>query len=117
MTFRDDGAAALEWVAEYLERLREFPVLAQVEPGEIAARLPAEPPDAPELVVGGEAAAVQPELGQHVAPAAQDAADRLHRQRAAGAPHPQRGGMARGRPHDCAALVRGPRQPDALSRG
>jgi aromatic-L-amino-acid/L-tryptophan decarboxylase len=48
LTFREDGAEALEWVARYLERLREFPVLAQVEPGEIAARLPAEPPDAPE---------------------------------------------------------------------
>ena len=48
MTFRDDGAAALDWVAAYLERLRDYPVLAQVEPGEIAARLPAEPPDAPE---------------------------------------------------------------------
>ena len=45
MTFRDDGTAALEWVASYLERLREYPVLAQVEPGEIAARLPAEPPE------------------------------------------------------------------------
>jgi aromatic-L-amino-acid decarboxylase len=48
VTFRDDGAAALDWVADYLERLREFPVLAQVEPGEIRARLPTEPPEAPE---------------------------------------------------------------------
>jgi aromatic-L-amino-acid decarboxylase len=48
VTFREDGDAALEWVADYLERLREFPVLAQVEPGEIRARLPAAPPDAPE---------------------------------------------------------------------
>ena len=48
MTFREDGAAALDWVAAYLERLREFPVLARVEPGEIRSRLPAEPPDAPE---------------------------------------------------------------------
>jgi aromatic-L-amino-acid/L-tryptophan decarboxylase len=48
VSFREDGADALEWVARYLERLREFPVLAQVEPGEIAARLPLEPPDAPE---------------------------------------------------------------------
>ena len=48
MTFRDDGAAALEWVAAYLDRLREFPVLAQVEPGEIRSRLPAEAPEAPE---------------------------------------------------------------------
>jgi aromatic-L-amino-acid/L-tryptophan decarboxylase len=45
MSFRDDGAATLDWVAGYLERLRDFPVLAQVEPGEIRARLPAEPPE------------------------------------------------------------------------
>jgi aromatic-L-amino-acid decarboxylase len=44
MTFRDDGQAALEWVAGYLERLRELPVLAQVRPGEIRSRLSAEPP-------------------------------------------------------------------------
>jgi aromatic-L-amino-acid/L-tryptophan decarboxylase len=48
VSFREDGAEALEWVAHYLERLRDFPVLAQVEPGEIAARLPSGPPDAPE---------------------------------------------------------------------
>jgi aromatic-L-amino-acid/L-tryptophan decarboxylase len=45
---REDGAAALEWVASYLERVRDLPVLAQVEPGEIRARLPAAPPDEPE---------------------------------------------------------------------
>ena len=43
--FRADGAAALEWAARYLERLREFPVLAQVEPGSIRAALPASPPE------------------------------------------------------------------------
>ena len=48
MSFREDGAATLEWVAQYLERVRDFPVLAQVEPGEIRSRLPAEPPDRPE---------------------------------------------------------------------
>jgi aromatic-L-amino-acid decarboxylase len=48
VSFRDDGAAALDWAAAYLERLREFPVLARVQPGEIRSRLPAEPPDAPE---------------------------------------------------------------------
>jgi aromatic-L-amino-acid decarboxylase len=42
---RADGAAALEWVASYLERVRELPVLAQVEPGELRARLPASPPE------------------------------------------------------------------------
>ena len=45
---RKDGAAALEWAARYLERVRELPVLAQVEPGEIRARLPASPPEEPE---------------------------------------------------------------------
>jgi aromatic-L-amino-acid decarboxylase len=48
VTLRDDGPAALEWAAQYLERLRELPVLAQVEPGEIRSRLPASPPDAAE---------------------------------------------------------------------
>ena len=48
MSFRQDGQAALEWVASYLEHVRDFPVLAQVEPGDIRARLPAEPPEEPE---------------------------------------------------------------------
>ena len=46
--FRDDGALALEWVASYLERVGDLPVLSQVEPGEIRAALPAGPPDEPE---------------------------------------------------------------------
>ena len=45
MSIREDGAATLEWVARYLERVGELPVLAQVEPGEIRARLPAAPPE------------------------------------------------------------------------
>ena len=45
MTFREDGAAALEWAARYLERVGDFPVLAQVEPGDIRGRLPAAPPE------------------------------------------------------------------------
>jgi aromatic-L-amino-acid decarboxylase len=46
--FRDDGAAALEWVATYLEGLRERRVLASVEPGQIRAALPSSPPEEPE---------------------------------------------------------------------
>src|ERR1700761_4802139 len=42
---RADGAAVLDWAARYLERVGERPVLAQVSPGEIRARLP---PQAPE---------------------------------------------------------------------
>jgi len=47
-TFREDGAATLDWVASYLERVRDVPVLSRVEPGEIVAALPASPPDEPE---------------------------------------------------------------------
>ena len=43
--FRADAAAASEWVARYLEGVRELPVLSQVEPGQIKAALPAAPPD------------------------------------------------------------------------
>ncbi|MGH3072280.1 MAG: pyridoxal phosphate-dependent decarboxylase family protein [Gaiellaceae bacterium] len=48
MSFREDGAAAVEWVASYLERLRDFPVLAQVEPGDLREALPRSPPETPE---------------------------------------------------------------------
>jgi aromatic-L-amino-acid decarboxylase len=46
--FREDGAAAVEWVASYLEGVRERPVLARVAPGDVKAALPASPPDEPE---------------------------------------------------------------------
>jgi aromatic-L-amino-acid decarboxylase len=45
VTFREDGAAALDWAARYLERVGDLPVLAQVEPGDIRSRLPASPPE------------------------------------------------------------------------
>ena len=44
-SFRDDGAAALEWVASYLERVGELPVSTSIEPGAVRARLA---PQAPE---------------------------------------------------------------------
>jgi aromatic-L-amino-acid decarboxylase len=43
--FLEDGHAALEWVAGYLDRVRDLPVLAQVQPGEVRSRLPAAPPE------------------------------------------------------------------------
>jgi aromatic-L-amino-acid/L-tryptophan decarboxylase len=46
--FRADGAAALEWAAHYLERLPDLPVLAQVKPGELSAKLPPAAPEQPE---------------------------------------------------------------------
>ena len=45
MSFREDGVAALEWAARYLERVGDYPVLAQVRPGDVRARLPASPPE------------------------------------------------------------------------
>lgn len=45
MSFRENGRAALDWAARYLERVGELPVLAQVEPGELRAKLPASPPE------------------------------------------------------------------------
>ncbi|MBV9337374.1 MAG: aminotransferase class V-fold PLP-dependent enzyme, partial [Solirubrobacterales bacterium] len=46
--FRSDGRAAIDWAADYLERVHQLPVLAQVAPGEIRGRLPARAPDDPE---------------------------------------------------------------------
>jgi aromatic-L-amino-acid/L-tryptophan decarboxylase len=48
VTFREDGYAAVDWAADYLEHVGELPVLAQVKPGDIRARLPEAPPDRPE---------------------------------------------------------------------
>jgi len=45
MTFREDGHAAVDWAAGYLERVGDLPVLAQVEPGELSAKLPASAPE------------------------------------------------------------------------
>ena len=45
MTFREDGQAALDWVARYLEGVGELPVASSVSPGEVRARLSASPPE------------------------------------------------------------------------
>ncbi len=47
-TFREYGHAIVDWIAEYMETVEEYPVLAKVEPGEIAAQLPRTPPEEPE---------------------------------------------------------------------
>src|SRR5262249_37297288 len=39
-----NGAAALEWIAKYLERVERLPVLSQVKTGEVLASLPQHPP-------------------------------------------------------------------------
>jgi aromatic-L-amino-acid decarboxylase len=42
--FRRQGRAVVDWIADYYERIESFPVLSMVEPGQIRASLPAEPP-------------------------------------------------------------------------
>jgi aromatic-L-amino-acid/L-tryptophan decarboxylase len=48
VSFRDDLAAASDWVASYVETMGERPVVSDVSPGDVRARLPASPPDRPE---------------------------------------------------------------------
>ena len=42
--FRRLGHELIDWVADYRERIAEYPVMSRVRPGEVAAKLPAEPP-------------------------------------------------------------------------
>ena len=42
--FRRWGYAVVDWVADYQRRVASLPVLSQVQPGQIRASLPAEPP-------------------------------------------------------------------------
>ena len=46
--FRRWGHEAVEWVARYMESLEDFPVLAQVAPGDIRRALPTHPPEVAE---------------------------------------------------------------------
>jgi aromatic-L-amino-acid decarboxylase len=63
VTFSDDGAAALEWVESYLDRVRELPVLAQVAPGDVRAALQASAPE-----IGEELSAVLQDLEETILP-------------------------------------------------
>ena len=43
--FRRCGYAAVDWIADYYEKLETLPVLSQVAPGQIRASLPPAPPE------------------------------------------------------------------------
>ena len=43
--FRRQAHVFVDWIADYLDQVEAYPVRAQVKPGEIAARLPASPPE------------------------------------------------------------------------
>jgi aromatic-L-amino-acid decarboxylase len=42
--FRRYGRAVVDWIADYYEHIESYPVLSQVEPGEIRSALPSKPP-------------------------------------------------------------------------
>jgi aromatic-L-amino-acid decarboxylase len=42
--FRRFGHELIDWVADYLERVEDLPVLSQIEPGDLKAQLPVSPP-------------------------------------------------------------------------
>lgn len=48
--FRRHGHAVVDWIADYYARVETFPVLSRVEPGQIRASLPSEPPAKSESV-------------------------------------------------------------------
>ncbi|NQU88250.1 MAG: aspartate aminotransferase family protein [Mariniphaga sp.] len=42
--FREEGKKMIDWIADYYENIENYPVLSQVEPGEIIGQLPDSPP-------------------------------------------------------------------------
>jgi aromatic-L-amino-acid decarboxylase len=43
--FRKYGREVVDWIADYFERIEEFPVLSQIEPGGLKESLPSSPPE------------------------------------------------------------------------
>ncbi len=46
--FRAAGHAAIDWLVDYLEKIEDYPVLSQSDPGELRRQLPPEAPTRPE---------------------------------------------------------------------
>lgn len=42
--FRRRGREVIDWIADYMERVEEYPVLSKVKPGDVRAQLPGHPP-------------------------------------------------------------------------
>lgn len=42
--FRRHGYAVIDWITEYYQKVEQFPVMSQVQPGEIRSGFPPEPP-------------------------------------------------------------------------
>ncbi len=61
--FRKLGHELIEWIATYRERIGDYPVMSPVQPGEVAAQLPAEPP-----LSGGDLGGILADLDRVVMP-------------------------------------------------
>ncbi len=61
--FRQAGYQAVDWVANYMARLGDLPVMADIEPGQVRNKLPAEPP-----THGGDFADVLADLDRVILP-------------------------------------------------
>ena len=48
--FRRHGHEVVDWIADYWESVESLPVRSQVKPGEVAAAVPAHPPERGEPV-------------------------------------------------------------------
>jgi aromatic-L-amino-acid decarboxylase len=46
--FRRHGREVIDWIADYMKEVERYPVLSQVQPGQIRGQLPAAPPEHPE---------------------------------------------------------------------
>ncbi len=42
--FRRHGSVMIDWIAQYMEHVEALPVLSQVKPGDVRAKLPTQPP-------------------------------------------------------------------------
>ena len=108
-TFRDDGAAALEWVARYLETVGDYPVLSRVEPGAIKAALPCIAARRTRAVRGSPSRSRRdPDAGDHAL--AEPASLRLFRDDRSRAGHPRGAPDRRPQPgrHPLACLAGAP---------
>jgi aromatic-L-amino-acid decarboxylase len=50
--FRRLGHELVDWIAEYREHIEQFPVMSRAQPGDVAGKLPTEPPALPEGLDG-----------------------------------------------------------------
>lgn len=48
--FREEGKKMIDWIADYYDNIANYPVLSQVQPGEIIGQLPESPPQKGESV-------------------------------------------------------------------